>query len=125
MRYHWMSINSRPDLELPPGVLIFQTNHPAYYCATLFTIKDNGLAVIEQKYDHVTKHTWWGPIGDKQLVNDIYYHPKFKEYFDKHSGEWRRDNKYPTVTVRQIMWALRMKPLKKQPWETVFDRREI
>ena len=27
-----------------------------------------------------------------------------------------------TVTVRQIMWALRMKPLKKERWETVFDR---
>lgn len=32
---------------------------------------------------------------------------------------------YPTVTIRQIMWALKMKPLPKQPWETVFDHTPI
>ena len=32
---------------------------------------------------------------------------------------------YPTVTIRQIMSALKMKPLKKERWETVFDRRII
>nr|DAP49012.1 MAG TPA: hypothetical protein [Caudoviricetes sp.] len=32
---------------------------------------------------------------------------------------------YPTVTVRQIMWALKMKPIQKERWETVFDRRDI
>jgi len=31
----------------------------------------------------------------------------------------------PTVTVRQIMWALKMKPIKKEKWETCFDRRDI
>lgn len=31
----------------------------------------------------------------------------------------------PTVTIRQIMWALRMKPLPKNRWETTFDRRNI
>ena len=34
-------------------------------------------------------------------------------------------NTYPTVTVRQIMWALKMKPIQKERWETVFDRRDI
>ena len=40
-------------------------------------------------------------------------------------GNAKRKNKdglYPTVTVRKLMWALRMKPLKKERWETVFDR---
>ena len=32
---------------------------------------------------------------------------------------------YPTVTVRQLMWAIRMKPMKKERWETVFDRKEV
>ena len=32
---------------------------------------------------------------------------------------------FPTVTVRQLMWALKMKPIAKECWETVFDRREI
>jgi len=27
--------------------------------------------------------------------------------------------------VRQIMWALKMKPIKRERWETVFDRKEI
>lgn len=31
----------------------------------------------------------------------------------------------PTVTIRQIMWALKMKPIKRERWETVFDRRDI
>ena len=35
------------------------------------------------------------------------------------------DGLYPTVTVRQIMWALKMKPIQKERWETVFDRRDI
>lgn len=33
--------------------------------------------------------------------------------------------KNPTVTIRQIMWALKMKPIQRQRWETCFDRREI
>lgn len=32
---------------------------------------------------------------------------------------------YPTVNVRQLMWALRMKPMRKERWETVFDRKDI
>ena len=35
------------------------------------------------------------------------------------------DGLYPTVTIRQIMWALKMKPIKRERWETVFDRRNI
>ena len=35
------------------------------------------------------------------------------------------DDLYPTTTVRQIMRALKMNPLKKERWETTFDRRTI
>ncbi len=35
------------------------------------------------------------------------------------------DGVYPTVTIRQIMWALKMKPLARERWETVFDRKNI
>ena len=90
---------------------------------TLYKIGKNGLAVIQQKYNPDTKTTWWNEI-DPWLVNDIYLHPKFKEFFDKRSGECT-DGLYPTVTVRQIMWALKMKPLKREGWETCFDRRLI
>ena len=45
----------------------------------------------------------------------------FKDYFEKHAGP-PQNHIYPTVTIRQIMWALKMKPLKRQPWETAFDK---
>lgn len=32
---------------------------------------------------------------------------------------------YPTVSIRQIMHALRMKLLPKERWKTVFDRKDI
>ena len=40
------------------------------------------------------------------------------------SGE-ATDGLYPTVTIRQIMWALKMKPIPRERWETCFDRRNI
>ena len=51
-------------------------------------------------------------------------HPRLKEYFDIRSG-MAMDGLDPTVTIRQIMWALKMKPIKRERWETVFDRRNI
>ena len=53
-----------------------------------------------------------------------YSNEHFQEYFHKKAGA-PKDDIYPTVTVRQIMWALRMKPLKKEKWETVFDRKDV
>ena len=52
---------------------------------------------------------------------DIY---AFRAFFDRRAGTGT-DGLYPTVTIRQIMWALKMKPLPKQPWETVFDHTPI
>lgn len=48
----------------------------------------------------------------------------FKEFFDSRAGECT-DGLYPTVTIRQIMWALKIKPMKRERWETCFDRRNI
>ena len=61
---------------------------------------------------------------DPWITDALYLHPDFREYFDARSGTCT-DGLYPTVTVRQIMWALKMKPIKRERWETVFDRREI
>ena len=41
----------------------------------------------------------------------------FKDYFLEHAEHENAHKLYPTVTVRQIMWALRMKPLKREWWE--------
>ena len=71
-----------------------------------------------------TKTTWWSDI-DTELQDEIYLNTNFKNYFDKVGALQNENGFYPTVTVRQIMWALKMKPLKKEPWETVFDRKYI
>ena len=99
------------------------SNHPVYDTYTLFKIENRGLAVIQQRYDEHTKHTWWSEI-DPWLTDAIYLHPKFKEFFDERAGECV-DGLYPTVTIRQIMWALKMKPVPRERWETCFDRRLI
>ena len=85
--------------------------------------KEKGLAVIQQRFDEKTKSTWWGEV-DPWITDDLYLHPCFKEYFDMRSG-MTTNGLYPTVTIRQIMWALKMKPIKRERWETVFDRRDI
>ena len=119
MRYHY----EKPDIYLSTYGQDYICNHPVYNKCTLFTIDEKGLAVIQQRFIPETKSTYWDAI-DPWLKNQLYLHPKFKEYFDKRAGECT-DGLYPTVTIRQIMWALKMKPLKRERWETVFDRKEI
>ena len=81
------------------------------------------MAVIQQRFDCKTKSTWWSEV-DPWVTDVLYLNSGFRGYFEKRAGECT-DGLYPTVTVRQIMWALKMKPLPKERWETVFDRREI
>ena len=102
---------------------LYICNHPVYSRCTLYLIGNKGLAVIQQRYISETKSTYWTEI-DPYLVDVLYLHSGFKQFFDTRSGECI-DGLYPTVTVRQIMWALKMKPLKRERWETCFDRRNI
>lgn len=119
MRYHY----EKPDIYLSMYGETYICNHPVYSRCTLFRIGSKGLAVIQQRYDEKTKHTWWSEL-DPWITDDLYLHPKFREYFDKRGGK-AIDGLYPTVTLRQIMWALRMKPVQKNRWETTFDRAYI
>ena len=119
MRYH----HEKPAIYASVYGRILTCNHPAYSRCTLFEIGIKGLAVIQQRFDPVDKVTWWSEI-DAWLTDPLYLHPNFKKYFDARSGI-EMGGLYPTVTVRQIMWALKMKPLAKERWETVFDRRDI
>ena len=119
MRYHY----DKPKIYLSMYGSEYRCDHPVYNRCTLFKIDNRGLAVIQQRYDPDTKKTWWGEI-DPWLTDDIYLHSKFRDYFDKRAGE-RVDGIYPTVAIRQIMWALKMKPIKRERWETCFDRRDI
>lgn len=119
MRHHY----NKPNIFLAMYGQNYICDHPVYNRCTLFKIGDRGLAVIQQRFDPVGKITFWTEI-DPWLNDEIYLHPKFKEYFDEHSG-FSLDGLYPTSAVRQIMWALKMKPLPREPWETAFDRKDI
>ena len=119
MRYHY----EKPKMYSSLYGLTYNCNHPVYNTCTLYLIGKKGLAVIQQRYDPEIKHTYWSGI-DPWLIDQLYLHPKFKAFFDDRSGECI-NGLYPTVTIRQIMWALKMKPIPRERWETCFDRRII
>lgn len=119
MRYHY----EKPSVYLSNYGPTYICEHPVYDSCTLYLIEDKGLAVIQQRFDPDTKRTWWSEI-DPWLTDILYLHPNFKEFFDERSGV-AKDGLYPTVTIRQIMWALKLKPIPKERWETCFDRRDI
>lgn len=98
----------------------YECDHPMYDTCTLYLIDGKGLAVVQQRFNSTRKIFWWSAI-DNELVDDIYNQPEFKFYFNQHCGDKDSRGLYPTVTVRQIMWALRMKPLRKEYWENDFD----
>lgn len=119
MRYHY----KKPEIYSTLYGRTYICDHPVYNRCTLYEIGNKGLVVIQQRFNPETKQTWWGEIDDC-LTDQLYLHPGFKDYFDKRA-DLISDGLYPTVTLRQIMWALKMKPLKRERWETVFDRRNI
>ena len=119
MRYHY----EKPDIYLNMYGKTHVCSHPVYSKCTLYTIEDKGMAVIQQRFDEKTKTTWWSEI-DPWLTDIIYLSPRFREFFEERAGEGT-DGIYPTVTIRQIMWGLKLKPIPKERWETCFDRRLI
>lgn len=119
MRYHY----EKPEMYSSMYGTIYTCDHPVYDKCTLFQINNKGLAVIQQRYDPDTKHTYWTEI-DPWLTDELYLHKKFEAFFDERAGECQ-NGLYPTVTIRQIMWGLKMKPMVRERWETCFDRRII
>lgn len=119
MRYHY----EKPTIYYSIYGEAYSCNHPVYDKCTLFQMDNKGLAVIQQRFNKNSKKTWWDEI-DPWLTDALYLHPGFKAFFDERSGECT-DGLYPTVTIRQIMWALKIKPIPKERWETCFDRRVI
>lgn len=119
MRYHY----EKPAVYSSMYGSTYVCNHPVYDRCTLYLESGKGLAVIQQRFDPTTKTTIWSEI-DPWLTDIIYLNSNFKELFDKRAGECT-DGLYPTVTIRQLMWALKMKPLPKERWETCFDRKCI
>lgn len=119
MRYHY----EKPTVYSSLYGSTYICNHPVYYKCTLYLIGNRGLAVIQQRFDETDKSTWWSEI-DPWLTDTLYLHPRFKKFFDERAGECE-NGLYPTVSIRQIMWGLKMKPLPRERWETCFDRRNI
>lgn len=119
MRYHY----EKPTEYSNAYGSTYICDHPVYDKCTLFKIGNKGLAVIQQRYDAATKRTWWGEI-DPWLTDELYLHMRFKKFFDERAGECK-DGLYPTASIRQIMWSLKIKPIPRERWETSFDRRDI
>lgn len=119
MRYHY----EKPEIHTSMYGSVYICDHDVYSRCTLYKIDDKGLAVIQQRYDKESKHTYWTEI-DSWLNDCLYLHPRFKQFFDLRADE-PINGLYPTVTIRQIMWALRMKPVKRESWETYFDRKNV
>lgn len=119
MRYHY----EKPEIYTSTYGKIHICNHPVYDRCTLFKMDTRGLAIIQQRYNPKTKTTRWTEI-DPWLTDPIYLHPKFIDYFAERAKE-PTDDIFPTVSIRQIMWALKMKPIPRKRWETCFDRKEI
>lgn len=119
MGYHY----EKPETYRSRYGRVYTYNHPVYDRCTLFEIGDRGLYVIQQRYDERHKVTYWSEV-DPWLTDELYLHPKFKDFFDERAGHSVFEY-FPTVTIRQIMWALRMKPIPKEHLETCFGRRIV
>ena len=102
MRYHYERATNYSSLY---GTT-YRCNHPVYTECALFKIHKNGLAVIQQRYNSRNKTTFWGSI-DPWLVDELYLHKNFEAFFNERSGECAKEL-YSTVTIRQIMWGLRL-----------------
>lgn len=101
----------------------YRCNHPIYSHCTLYKIGSKGVCVVQQRYDPKTKCTYWTEI-DPWLCDILYLASGFKDFFNEYASE-PIEGLYPTVNVRQVMWRLRLKPLKRERWETVFDRKVL
>lgn len=112
MRYHY----EKPKHYIPIYGVKHRCNHPLYKYCTLYLIGYQGVAVVQKRFDPVRKIFWYSEV-DPWLANDIYVSPRFLSWFKKNCGACK-DGLYPTFELRRLMWALRMKPLPKEWWES-------
>ena len=113
MKYYY----EKPEVWVGAGKT-YSCNHRFYNTCTLFCDDEKGLAIVQERFNKETKARWWGPV-DPWLAGDIFLHPEFNEFFEENAAEPTATGLYPTFPVRKIMWALRMKPLRKEFWEEV------
>lgn len=112
MRYYY----EKPHNYVPLYGEVYECDHPLYKQCTLFRIGERGLAVVQQRFHPQAKVFYLDSI-DPWLANDIYLADGFLQYHRTHAAYTDENGLYPTVGLRKIMWALRMKPLEKEFWE--------
>lgn len=108
------------ERTIPKKEWIYKCNDALFNSCTLFRSGEKGLAVIQQRFNSDLKISWWGPI-DPWLVDDIFGLPEFEKYLAKYA-DYPDDGIFPVVEIRKLMYALGMKPMKKQFWETGFRK---
>lgn len=116
MRYHYTPSTDRMVKDKGIKIVSYKCDHPLYNRCTLYFTNGIGLAVVREYFNQINKHRWWGEV-DKELAEDIYRSEKFEKFFQKFAGPKDNDMIFPTISVRKIMWQLRMKPLEKEIWE--------
>lgn len=96
----------------------YRCDHQLYKTCTLIKKDGLGLAVIQQRFNSEERVSWWGAV-DRGLMHDITHNEHFDRIFSEKAGECK-NGLYPTIEVRKLMYAVGLKPLKKQFWETTF-----
>lgn len=66
---------------------------------------------MQKRYNRKLKIFWYGPI-ESWLADEVQGQDGFDAYFAKNAAKGT-DGLYPTVEIRRLMWALKMKPLRK------------
>ena len=112
MKYYY----ERPESWFYTQAITASFNHPLYNKGTLYDKDGRGLVIIQQRFNAKTKVMWWGPI-DPWLVDTLTFKENWEKWFDQNAEEKDEDGLYPTFTIREVMWAMRMKPLKRQIFE--------
>ena len=111
MKYYYQ----KPDICVRVFGQPISLDHPIYRGGTLYFENGIGLIVTQKKFDKERRECYWDAV-DTWIANDIYTTSKFPEFFKSHAT--REDP--PIFELRKLMWALRMKPLKKEDWELYF-----
>lgn len=112
MKYHY----TKPDKWDKHGD-IYRSGNKLFNKATIFRNGKLGIIVIQQHFNPETKHMWWGEV-DPWIASDILSNERFEEVFYKFASEKIPGGDFPVIQLRKLMWELRMKPLKKEFWES-------
>ena len=67
---------------------------------------------MQKHFDPVSRSMWWGSL-DPWLACDIQKSENYKAFFERYANP---EHSF-VISVRKLMWELRMKPPPKEFWE--------